>query len=110
MKDIVGCDEAPDGHMHIRAKDEVVPLSDILETEPQKAPTGKAAESVSGMKKVNNVIPVSTLPFRKEQVSLLKENRAGLRGVKNLCLRRKEWQMRITRRNAITSFTQEQSL
>jgi hyperosmotically inducible periplasmic protein len=53
--------------LHIHAKDGVVTLSGMVETEPQKAAAGKAAESVSGIKKVINAIHVRTLPFQKEQ-------------------------------------------
>lgn len=53
--------------LRIRAKDGVVTLSGMLETEPQKAAAGKAAESVSSVKKIINVIHVRTLPFRTEQ-------------------------------------------
>jgi osmotically-inducible protein OsmY len=53
--------------LHIHAKDEVVTLSGMVETETQKAEAGKAAESVSGVKKVINAIHVRTLPFQTEQ-------------------------------------------
>lgn len=93
----------------IRAKDGVVTLSGILETEPQKAAAGEAAESLSWIKKVYNAIHVRTPPFQKEQDELIKENRERLCRLEGLCLRRKEWPMRITVRNAggfaISSFT-----
>ncbi|MFZ1746729.1 MAG: BON domain-containing protein [Nitrospirales bacterium] len=53
--------------LHIHAKDGVVTLSGMVETEPQKTEAGKAAESVSGIKRVINAIHVRTLPFQVEQ-------------------------------------------
>lgn len=53
--------------LHIHAKDGVVTLSGMVETEPQKAAAGKAAESVSGIKSVSNAIHVRTIPFQVEQ-------------------------------------------
>ncbi|MCA9451340.1 MAG: BON domain-containing protein [Nitrospiraceae bacterium] len=49
--------------LHIHAKDGVVTLSGMVETKPQKAAAGKAAESVSGIKKVINAIHVRMLPL-----------------------------------------------
>lgn len=53
--------------LHVRAKDGVVTLSGMVETATQKAAAGKAAKSVPGVKKVNNVIHVGTLSFQTEQ-------------------------------------------
>ena len=53
--------------LHIHAKDGVVTLSGMVETEPQKAAAGKAAKSVSGIKRVINAIHLRTLPFQVEQ-------------------------------------------
>ena len=49
--------------LHIHSKDGVVTLSGMVETEPQKAAAGKAAKSVSGIKKVINAIHIRMLPL-----------------------------------------------
>ena len=49
--------------LHIHAKDGVVTLSGMVKTEPQKAAAGKAAESVSRIKKVINAVHVRMFPF-----------------------------------------------
>lgn len=52
--------------LHLHAKDGVVTLSGMVETEPQKATAGEAAESVSGIKKVINAIHVRMLPLQPD--------------------------------------------
>lgn len=65
--------------LHVRAKDGIVTLSGIVEKEPQRVEAGKAAESVSGVKKVINAIHVGTGSFQTDQDEFLKEMRSGLR-------------------------------
>lgn len=74
-----GVDALQTDPLRVRAKDGVVPLSGMVKTAAQEAAAGKAAESVSGVKKVVNTIHVGGLPFQTEQDTLLKENRERLR-------------------------------
>ncbi|MDT3779628.1 BON domain-containing protein [Nitrospira sp. MA-1] len=61
--------------LHVRAKDGMVTLSGIVEKEPQRVAAGKAAESVSGVKKVINAIHVGRAPLRRTRLSFLKKIR-----------------------------------
>ncbi|MDR4482744.1 MAG: BON domain-containing protein [Nitrospirales bacterium] len=53
--------------LHVRAKDGIVTLSGVLETSTQKDAAGRAAQSVSGVKRVINAIHMRTLPVQREQ-------------------------------------------
>ena len=53
--------------LHVRAKDGIVTLSGVFETSTQKDAAGRAAQSVSGVKRVINTIHIRTLPVQREQ-------------------------------------------
>ncbi|MCA9473389.1 MAG: BON domain-containing protein [Nitrospirales bacterium] len=70
-----GVDVLQTDPLRVRARNGVVTLSGVVETEREKEAAQRAVESVSGVEKVINAIHTGAPPLRSEQETLLKQNR-----------------------------------